>query len=93
MNKSFLVFRFLGNYLLYSSEGASYCPKGFVDREDADCIIRPGHWRKEIYNTTTNNPKTNLSSNNSSQTNFALTDRFMHYFMNEGAINKQNKIV
>ena len=60
-----------------------------MDREDADCNIRPGDWRKEMNDATTNNFK--LSSNNASQSNFVLRDTLMHYFMHEGAIEKQNK--
>jgi len=80
----------LHNFIkLNSSEGSSYCSEGFVDTEDADCNIHPGDWRKEINDATTNNSK--LSSNNAGQTNFAFRDRLMHYFMHEGAIEKQNK--
>lgn len=83
----------LHNFIkLNSVEGSSYCPEGFVDREDADGIIRPGDWRKQINNVPTNNPKKKIGSNNSSQSAFALRDTLMDYFMNEGAIDRQNKI-
>lgn len=84
----------LHNFIkLNSPECSSYCPEGFVDREDSDGVIHPGDWRNDDTIQLQHNIPRRLGSNNSSQRNFALRDKLLNYFMNEGQIEKQNKIL
>ena len=50
----------LHNYLR-QTENATYCPKGFVDSENANGEIRPGHWREQVRNDA-NSLYTSLSN-------------------------------
>jgi hypothetical protein len=80
----------LHNWLRITSSKC-YFPSGCVDIEDHDIgETAPGSWRNEMLEISTVNL---LSSNNHSNPASLLRDQYASYFMEEGAVSWQLKMI
>jgi hypothetical protein len=80
----------LHNWLTNSAVG-TYLPRGSVDIEDIDRgEIIPGSWRSEVHGMVDIG---RFASNHHSQQAKAIRDAYKKYFMNEGRVSWQNKMV
>jgi len=69
----------------------TYLPRGSVDIEDIDRgEIIPGGWRSEVHGMVDIG---RFGSNHHSQQAKAIREAYKKYFMNEGRVSWQNRIV
>lgn len=79
----------LHNWLRIKS--ASYLPKGSVDEEDINQgQLIPGSWRSE---TAGLSQAVSLGGNHSSKLARKMRDKYMEYFMTDGAVPWQDQMI
>ena len=80
----------LHNWLTNNAMG-TYLPRGSVDNEDIDRgELIPGSWRSEVYGMVDIG---RFGSNHHSQQAKAIREAYKKYFMNEGQVSWQNRMV
>lgn len=79
----------LHNFIM-KSKSSQYCNNTFVDWEDKDGTVHDGEWRNEANNNLT---KCRLGSNNASRVTFANRNILKDYFLDEGEIPFQYKVL
>lgn len=82
----------LHNWLMKTSP-LYYIPPGTIDSEDEFGNVRPGSWRLDAPSPYMNNLRIHQGSNNYSAFAERRRTKYMQYFLREGAVNWQNKIV
>ncbi len=84
----------LHNYLRATDASAppssKYIPPFFADYEDEDNVWQPGDWRKLV--SDGQSLRLN-SSNNYSKVSASVREAFKRYFLNEGCVSWQEKVV
>lgn len=91
VDKIIKAFCALHNYLRITSSN-NYTPRGSLDEEDIDSgQIRLGSWRNE--SNITLSPLETVGGNHSSRLAREKRDRICQYFMNEGAVPWQERMI
>ncbi|KAG0434899.1 hypothetical protein HPB47_018798 [Ixodes persulcatus] len=88
----------LHNYLRVCDESEQgerrYCPVGYADQEAASGAVTGGQWRSDAAGSTALSDVGRVSSNNASDTNKAVRDKFMRYFCSsQGEVPWQYNVV
>ncbi|CAN7980448.1 unnamed protein product, partial [Ixodes pacificus] len=88
----------LHNYLRVWDESEQgerrYCPAGYADREEASGAITNGQWRADAADGSALSDVTRLGSNNASESNKAVREKFTKYFCSShGEVPWQYKVV
>lgn len=84
----------LHNFLIRnnSSNACRYCPRGFIDQENATGIT-VGEWRNTEHDTLGLQPLRRIGSNNYSRDASLVRQGYKEYFSSEGAVDWQWQIV
>jgi hypothetical protein len=81
----------LSNQNRANNEGNQYCPPVLVDSEDREGNVTWGQWRQVEMNGM--QPVMNLGANNYTRAAAQIRDDFAAYFVNEGQVEWQDRML
>lgn len=84
----------LHNFLMVNDHKRLYCPANYVDREGNDGVVHEGEWRSQL-RADGCNPLRSYTTHirRSTESAIELRNKLADYFINEGAVPFQNRMI